>query len=123
MQPLSPRAFAVLDRPDQLEALVELSFRQPVLIIKHSPACGTSFQALDDLEENRDLLAGLDVHLIDVLQQRALSQAIASRFRVRHESPQVLLLLNGRVCWNASHFRVTAEAVRRASANAASQTV
>jgi bacillithiol system protein YtxJ len=115
MQPMSPQqAFAALERTEQLDALVHSSFSRPALIIKHSPACGTSFQALDELEEHREQLDGLDVHLIDVLRQRALSQTIASRFQIRHESPQVLLLVNGHVQWNASHFGVTADRVRQA---------
>jgi bacillithiol system protein YtxJ len=122
MQPSPQQPFTPLETAEQLDALVERSFSRPVLIIKHSPACGTSFQALDELEQHRDELTELDVHIVDVLGRRALSQSIAGRFNVRHESPQVLLLVNGRVLWNASHFRVTAEAVRRALATAGTQT-
>jgi len=32
---------------------------------------------------------------------------------VRHESPQVLILKEGRVVWHASHYGVTATAVAR----------
>ena len=108
------QSFARLERTEQLDALVESSFARPVLILKHSPACGTSYQALDELEENRDQLAGLDVHLIDVLRHRPLSQSVAARFKIRHESPQVLLLVRGRVTWSASHFGVTTERITRA---------
>jgi hypothetical protein len=33
---------------------------------------------------------------------------------VRHESPQVIVLRAGRAAWSASHFRITADAVRGA---------
>lgn len=107
-------SFARLERADQLDALVQCSFARPVLIVKHSPACGTSYQALDELQENRDRLAGLDLHVIDVLRHRPLSQSVSARFQIRHESPQVLLLLNGRVQWSASHFGVTTARIARA---------
>ena len=43
-----------------------------------------------------------------------LWRAIESRFGVEHESPQVIVLRKGQVCWDASHFKITAEAVAKA---------
>jgi bacillithiol system protein YtxJ len=107
--------FAPLETPERLESLVEESRVRPVIIFKHSPTCGTSAQAFDELESFlQDVDGGADVQLVDVLASRPLSQAIAARFGVRHESPQVLLLVDGRVRWHASHWRVTAAAVRLA---------
>jgi bacillithiol system protein YtxJ len=54
------------------------------------------------------------VHLIDVLRHRPLSQSVATRFQVRHESPQVLLVVNGQAKWSASHFGVTTDRITRA---------
>ena len=66
-------------------------------------------------EEILDLVAAGDVeapiYIVDVRAQRAVSNAIAARFALRHESPQVLLLRHGRLVWSASHFRVTASAI------------
>ncbi len=47
---------------------------------------------------------------------RALSQSLAARVQVRHESPQLFVLQGGAVRWHESHWRVTAEAVRAAVA-------
>jgi bacillithiol system protein YtxJ len=112
--PSAQQHFLALERSDQLDAAVESSFTRPVLLVKHSPACGTSYQALDDLEENRDRLPEVDVHVVNVLTHRPLSQIIARTFGIRHESPQAILLMRGRAIWNGSHFRVTAESVARA---------
>ena len=46
-------AFIRLDRPEQMDQLVERSFTQPVIIFKHSPACGTSVYAFDELDGYR----------------------------------------------------------------------
>ncbi|MBI3491696.1 MAG: DUF2847 family protein [Acidobacteria bacterium] len=53
-----------------------------------------------------------DVYLVDVWAHRPVSNAIAARLHIRHESPQVLLVDHGHVMWSASHFRVTARALR-----------
>jgi len=49
--------------------------------------------------------------MVTVQTHRAVSNAIAQKLGVRHETPQALLVRNGRVVWSASHFRVTAAAV------------
>jgi bacillithiol system protein YtxJ len=69
-------------------------------------------------DELTDLLEGdaRDIYLLDVLASRPLSQAVAARLGVRHESPQVLVLKDRAVRWHGSHYRVTAEAVRKALA-------
>ena len=107
----SSRAFLPLTTPEQFDALVAASSPAVVVIYKHSPTCGTSAQAYDELESLLDD-APVDIHLVDVLASRALSQGIAAHTRVRHESPQVLVLRNGIVVWHASHWRVTAAALR-----------
>jgi bacillithiol system protein YtxJ len=55
-----------------------------------------------------------EVALVEVQRARALSGEIESRLGVAHESPQVLVLRNGEVAWNASHFNITADAVTAA---------
>jgi bacillithiol system protein YtxJ len=55
-----------------------------------------------------------EVALVEVQRARELSAEIENRLGVNHESPQVIVLRNGQVVWNASHFKITAEAVTRA---------
>lgn len=104
-----------LDSLDGLSVVLARSFTRPILIFKHSSRCGTSAMASEELDE---LVAGLpdgaDVYVIHVQSSREVSDAAARSLAVRHESPQVLLVKNGVVRWSASHFRVTAEAIRRA---------
>jgi bacillithiol system protein YtxJ len=53
------------------------------------------------------------VFLVDVRAQRSLSQQIAARAGVRHESPQAIVFRRGTAVWNASHSDVTAAEIAR----------
>ena len=101
---------------DDVEGLLTESASRPVLLLKHSYSCGTSAQALDELLSHVDEREGRDVRfaLVTVQTHRAVSNAIATRLGIRHETPQALLLRDGAVVWQASHFRVTADAIAAA---------
>jgi bacillithiol system protein YtxJ len=43
-----------------------------------------------------------------VQTHRPGSDAASERLGLRHETPQAILLRDGKVVWNASHFRITA---------------
>jgi bacillithiol system protein YtxJ len=115
---VSDSTFVALERPEQIDALITQSHERPVLIFKHSTTCGTSAQAYDEVDDYLRGVAGVHVHLLDVRAARPLAREIAVRFGVRHESPQVLLLVDGRVHWHASHYRVTVQEIERALARA-----
>lgn len=117
----TPRTFILIDTPAELDALFERSLLGPVVIFKHSPTCGTSAQAYDELESYLLEADAFDVHLVDVLRSRALAQALSARVQVRHESPQLLVLQGGVVRWYGSHWKVTADAVRSAVSQAATR--
>lgn len=97
---------------DELAAAIAESRERPVLLFKHSRHCGVSCEALDEL---RDHIARHDgptaYRLITVQTHRALADEAARQLGVRHETPQALLLRDGKVVWNASHFRITASAL------------
>lgn len=103
--------FQPLDQLGGFDALLAGSARVPVILFKHSHTCGISHMA-------RESLAGghvpAPVHELVVQRQRALSDAIASRLGVRHESPQVLVVAGGAVVWHTSHAGVTAARVSAA---------
>ncbi|HMB41067.1 MAG TPA: bacillithiol system redox-active protein YtxJ [Balneolaceae bacterium] len=76
-------------------------------IFKHSAACGTSAFALRDMEKILPETAGnVDFYIIEVRAQRKLSDRIAQKTGVRHESPQLILIKNGEALWNASHSAI-----------------
>jgi bacillithiol system protein YtxJ len=123
-----------LEHLDELHRLIEESQSRPVLLFKHSYTCGTSMEALDELvthlnDRGPERSAPHDDRsaphesrepqyaMVTVQTHRAVSNAVAQRLGVRHETPQALLIRDGRVVWSASHFRVTAAAVDDAIRN------
>jgi bacillithiol system protein YtxJ len=117
-----------LEHIDEFEALLTESSHRPLLLFKHSMSCGTSYEALDELIDHlnatpprKPRAAGTPddplparYAMITVQTHRELSSAVARRLGVRHETPQALLIREGRVVWSASHFRVTGGALEAA---------
>jgi bacillithiol system protein YtxJ len=103
-----------------LDRLLLETHTRPLLLFKHSYSCGISAEALDELVDhlNADILtAGIpepQYALVTVQTHRDVSNAVTARLGVRHETPQALLVRDGRVVWAASHFRVTADAMKKA---------
>ncbi len=91
------------------ENLAARSKEGPVVIFKHSLTCPISAAAYEQMAEFDG-----EVALIEVQRARELSTEIENQLGVAHESPQVIVLSNGQVVWNASHFKVTADAVAEA---------
>jgi len=109
-----------LQHIEQLDRLLSESHTRPLLLFKHSFSCGVSAEALDELIDhlNADIVAaGVPdprYAIVTVQTHRDVSNAVSSKLGIRHETPQALLIRDGRVIWSASHFRVTAEAMKRA---------
>jgi bacillithiol system protein YtxJ len=104
-----------LQQIDEFDRLLAQSGERPLLLFKHSLTCGTSAEALDELIEHLDDdKLDAEYAIVTVQSHRELSNAISARLKVRHETPQALLIYDGRVIWSASHFRVTANAMQSA---------
>lgn len=103
-----------------LDRLLAESGTRLLLLFKHSFSCGTSAEALDELLSHLDDEPGnTRFAIVTVQTDRALSNAVATRLGIRHETPQALLVRDGRVVWSASHFHVTADEIARAIAREA----
>lgn len=99
----------------QVDQLISASDPRPLVIFKHSRSCGTSAQAFDELLDHLDASeADARYAIVTVQTHRDVSTAVSRLLGVRHETPQALIVQDGRVVWSASHFRVTAEAVNAA---------
>lgn len=94
-----------------------MSFSRPVAIFKHSTRCNISLMARNRLETKWDIgSTELPVYYLDLLQYRDISNQVASIYGVQHESPQLLLILNGKCIYNASHSGVSVEGLKQALA-------
>jgi bacillithiol system protein YtxJ len=96
----------------ELEKLIDRSKERPVVIFKHSLTCPISASAYERMKSYDG-----DVDLVEVQRARPLSDEIAQRLGVRHESPQIIIVRNGQVLWDASHFQITADKVAEAVRN------
>jgi bacillithiol system protein YtxJ len=104
-----------LEALEELERLLAATEERPLLLFKHSYTCGVSAEALDELVAHlNDRPTDVQYAMVTVQTHRDVSNAVAKKLGVRHETPQALLIRNGRVVWSASHFRVTATAVGEA---------
>lgn len=80
-----------------------LNTDQYSLIYKHSPRCMTSLMAFRNMKSGSEADYSIPFHIVDVIQDRAVSGLIAETFAVKHESPQVLIVKNGECVFNISH--------------------
>ncbi len=106
----SPLNWNALVDPAQVDKLAADSRRHPQLIFKHSTRCSVSDMALRRLREAQsDLSRFADLHYLDLIAYRPTSNAVADRFGVVHESPQVLLIFGGECVLEQSHMGVRAD--------------
>lgn len=104
----------------ELDQAIGVSHERPVLLFKHSYTCGISAEALDELRTHIDEQAAIrSVHyaMVTVQTHPHLCSTITERLGVRHETPQAILVRDGRAIWSASHFRVNATELQKALAS------
>lgn len=103
--------FTLVRTRAELDAAFDASSRAPVIVFKHSETCGVSLMARGLLDEGN---VPAPVHEIVVQRSRELSNQVATVTGVRHESPQVLVLVNRRATWHSSHAGVTPDRITKA---------
>ncbi|MEJ5055067.1 bacillithiol system redox-active protein YtxJ [Sphingobacterium sp. MYb382] len=88
-----------------VEQLLELANQpQPFVVFKHSTRCPVSSMAKRSVEFDFDELpAGTKIYYLDLIALREISNFIAEKWKVRHESPQILVLQGDSCLYNASH--------------------
>jgi bacillithiol system protein YtxJ len=97
----------------QLNEIVDLSNEKAVLIFKHSTRCSISRYALKQFENEFDLEEKITPYFLDLLNHRDVSNEIANRFEVEHQSPQLLLIKNGKAIFATSHSDIDAKFLER----------
>jgi bacillithiol system protein YtxJ len=102
----------MISDPSQVALIIEASKEKPQLIYKHSHRCSVCFVAKGDLEMASDKIKKhADMNFVNVVRSRGASNEIASELEVRHESPQVILVDNGKVVWQGSHGSINADVI------------
>jgi bacillithiol system protein YtxJ len=110
--PQSKVGWNLLKDMGQLNEIAVASTTKPVVIFKHSTTCSISRMALKNFEREFDLQEEITPYFLDLLNHRDISNAIASKFEVVHQSPQLLLIKNGKSIYTASHENIDATVLR-----------
>ena len=108
--------FIEIDDLESLDRFVANLSGSAGLVFKHSNTCGVSSRAYGEMSK-----LTLPIGIVVVQHARPVSDEIEKRWQVSHETPQVLIIKDGKVVWNASHSQVKAEEVAAAVTKVSSE--
>ncbi len=87
------------------------------LFFKHSKRCGISIMALNNFENKWDKNLKCDLYFIDLLKHRDVSNLLAEKTNVQHQSPQVIVLNKNEVIYHASHGDISPNQIKNLISN------
>lgn len=100
-----------IDSVEQFDQLVDSG--ETFFMLKHSTTCPISQAGYDEYVKF-EKKGNDNLYFLTVQDSRDLSNHIAEKFHIKHESPQAILFVNSDVSWHASHFKITAKAMTSA---------
>lgn len=106
-----PLPWKALVHIEQLDALVAESKKHPVFIFKHSTRCGISNMVLSRFEAELNATDDYGMYFLDLLAYRNISDAIAEKFQVYHQSPQLIVLYKEELIHHSSHQSINTKAL------------
>lgn len=94
---------------DDLQECLAISEQRPLFIFKHSTRCPISTMALEEVEDYQRVAPqdAPEVCLIKVVESRPVSNAVAQKLDVEHQSPQIVLVYDHAPLWSSSHYNIT----------------
>ena len=103
-----PDFWKIISSESDWEAAIKESFVRTVVVFKHSTRCFISKTVLKNFEKeisttDRDI----SFYFLDLLAHRAISDKIAEEMNVPHQSPQIIVLRNGKAVNSASHQSIS----------------
>ncbi len=98
-----------IDNEEIINTIIETSKEKPVLIFKHSTRCSISSMALNRLTRSWDEeeMAVISPYFLDLISYRGISHKIAEVFNIQHQSPQILLIKDGKSIYDTSHMSIS----------------
>jgi bacillithiol system protein YtxJ len=98
----------MLKKIDTLEQFEDvLKQEDQFFLLKHSLTCPISHAAYQEYQKYAGDNQNVPTYYLAVQDARPLSNEVAEKFEIKHESPQALLIKNGEAIWNASHWKIT----------------
>ncbi|MBK6266493.1 bacillithiol system redox-active protein YtxJ [Marivirga sp. S37H4] len=103
-----------LNNVEMLQSIAEDKSDKSIIIFKHSTSCSISSMALNRLERSWDEneMAQVEAYYLDLLSYRDVSNAIAEKFGIEHQSPQILVIKNGSCIYDNSHMGINYQALK-----------
>jgi bacillithiol system protein YtxJ len=106
--------FFTLNTKEQFDEIDEISHTKPVVLFKHSTRCIISRTVLKQFDTEFHFPEDkMDWFLLDLLNFRDLSNEIASRYNVTHQSPQIVVIRNGKAVFNESHDGISVDDLKQ----------
>ncbi|WP_336715648.1 bacillithiol system redox-active protein YtxJ [Chryseobacterium mucoviscidosis] len=101
-----------IESNEDLEKAIQDSFQHKIAIFKHSTSCFISKTVLRNFEkEIENLDQKIDLYYLDLLAHRPISNKIAENLGVTHQSPQLIVIENGKAINNASHQSISVDQI------------
>lgn len=82
-------------------------------IFKHSSICPISAHAHEVMEKIEPKIK-IPIYKIVVQTERSVSNEVEEKTGVKHGSPQIILMKNGKAVWNTSHYAITEDNIKKA---------
>ena len=101
-----------LNNISQLDSIQESSKSKAVLLFKHSTRCSISTMAKSRLERDWNDDIEIETYYLDLIKFREISNEMADKFNIPHQSPQALLIKNGECIYDASHNMISVDAMK-----------
>jgi bacillithiol system protein YtxJ len=96
---------------NQLQEIKEKSKEKPQVIFKHSTRCSISSMAKGRLER-ASAPQEADFYYLDLIGYRSISNKVAEEFNVYHESPQILVIKDGKCVYDESHASISMDEIK-----------
>jgi len=96
----------------QLDEISAISNEKSIAIFKHSTRCSVSRMALKQFENEFNSSDKVTPYFLDLIAHRDISNEIANRFGVTHQSPQLILIKDGKAIYHVSHSDIDAESLK-----------
>lgn len=105
-----PKSFWMYLEETPLDEIEKISFEKPVAIFKHSTRCSVSRMAWNQFSNQFDIeFEKMELYFLDLLAHRSISNEVAERFGVVHQSPQLIVIKDGKAVYDASHSDIDAQ--------------
>lgn len=101
----------VLQTIEEWHDVLEQSKEAPLFVLKHSMTCPVSTAAYRVFDT---YTTTIPKYFLTVQDSRLVSNEIESDLGIRHESPQLFLLKDGKAIWQATHYAISKSEIGKA---------